>query len=254
MSNDTDPTDEAHETDLPAGVAEAWGIRERPGRGPRPGLSVQRIVDAAISTALEDGLAAVSMNRVASRLGTAAMSLYRYVSAKEELVALMVDRAQGTPPEPPDVQAGWRAALAHWTGASLAVYHAHPWLVQVPISGPPTLPNGVAWLEQGLRSLTDTPLTEDEKVAVVLLLNGVVRNHATLEAQLAAAMQSPDTADVLRHYGQVLARVTDPERYPALHAALDAGAFDAGANDDLDFDFSLERTLDGIETFIVHHA
>ena len=87
--------------DLPDTVAVAWGVRGRPHKGPRPGLSLERIVAAAIRLADAEGLAAVSMSRVATALGTAPMSLYRYVAAKDELLALMVDAAYGPPPSGP---------------------------------------------------------------------------------------------------------------------------------------------------------
>ena len=83
------------EQDLPASVAAAWGVRGRPHKGPKPGLSLERIVAAAVQVADAEGLAAVSMSRVAAELGTAPMSLYRYVTAKDELLALMQDAAYG---------------------------------------------------------------------------------------------------------------------------------------------------------------
>jgi AcrR family transcriptional regulator len=239
------------EIEVPATIAAAWGVQERPGKGPKPGLSIERIVRAAIQTALEEGLAAVSMNRVAARLGTAAMSLYRYVSSKDELLALMVDEAQGTPPDLPGPDEDWRAGLAHWARGNLDIYRAQPWLVDSPIRGAPILPNGVAWFEQGLRCLADTGFTEDEKIGVILLVAGLVRNQATLEAQLEAAMRASATEAVGAAYGPLLARLTDPDRFPALHAAIAAGAFDEGeGDDDLWFDFSLERILDGIAAFL----
>ena len=67
--------------ELPASIAAAWGLRERPHKGPKPGLSLNRIIDAAVRLAASEGLAAVSMSRVASELGASTMSLYRYVSA-----------------------------------------------------------------------------------------------------------------------------------------------------------------------------
>jgi len=51
-------------------------------------------------------------------------------------------------------------------------------------------------------------------------------------------------------YGRLMARLTDPERFPALHAVLAAGVFDEPDDGDLDFAFGLERVLDGIETLI----
>ena len=65
--------------DLPASIEAAWGLRERPHRGPKPGLSLARIVEAGVQVAEAEGLAAVSMSRVAAELGAAPMSLYRYV-------------------------------------------------------------------------------------------------------------------------------------------------------------------------------
>src|SRR5271154_2120266 len=85
---------------LPGSVAAAWGIRERPHKGPKPALSLARIVDAAVRVADAEGLDAVSMGRVAAELGAAPMSLYRHVSAKEELLTLMVDAAWGDSPDP----------------------------------------------------------------------------------------------------------------------------------------------------------
>src|SRR6202041_553797 len=82
-----------------------WGASDRPRRGPRPSLSLERIVTEAISLADAEGLAGLSMQHLAERLGCAKMALYRYVPGKSELVALMVDTALGDPPEPP-AQAG----------------------------------------------------------------------------------------------------------------------------------------------------
>ena len=61
---------------------------------------------AAVRIADTDGLDAVSMGRVAAELGAAAMSLYRHVSAKEELLTLMVDAAWGDSPDPRSLRQG----------------------------------------------------------------------------------------------------------------------------------------------------
>src|SRR5919199_6276160 len=100
---------------LPAIVARAWGLQQPGTRGPRPGLSLERVVDAAIAVARTEGLAAVSMARVAATLGVSTMGLYRYVAGKNELLTLMVDRAWGVPPSPAgDADGGWREGVARW--------------------------------------------------------------------------------------------------------------------------------------------
>src|SRR5882762_3310997 len=75
-----------------------WGATERPTRGPKPGMSLERIVKTAITVAGEEGLSQLSMRRVAERLGFTTMSLYRYVRTKEEILDLMLETAVGEPP------------------------------------------------------------------------------------------------------------------------------------------------------------
>ena len=81
----------------------------------------------------------------------------------------------------------WRAGLARWAVGVREAYRRHPWALKIPIGAPPLGPNNVAWLENALRALARTPLSEDQKLSSVLLLSGFVRNEATLTADFAAA-------------------------------------------------------------------
>jgi AcrR family transcriptional regulator len=83
----------SEQPELPADVALMWGLRDVTKRGPKPSLSVEDIVRAAIEIADAEGLAAVSMARVAERLGNSTMALYRHVKSKDELLILMSDAA-----------------------------------------------------------------------------------------------------------------------------------------------------------------
>jgi AcrR family transcriptional regulator len=239
-------------TGLPASIEAAWGRRGRSTKGPKPGLSLERIVGAAIKIAGAEGLSAVSMSRVAAELGTSAMSLYRYVAAKDELLALMVDAAGGTPPPTHDPDEGWRAGLSRWAWAYRAVLTQNPWALRIPISGPPVTPNQVAWMEDALRSLRDTGLTEAEKLSVLLLLSGYVRNEATLVADIAAAARASGSGveEVMPRYGRLLRQLTDAGRFPALHRALASDVFDADDEPEVEFVFGLERILDGVEVLV----
>jgi len=245
--------DDQGATGLPASIEAAWGMRARPAKGPRPALTLERIVAAAARVAATDGLQAVSMNRVAADLGVSTMSLYRYVGAKDELLALMADLSFETPPAGRGPEESWRDGLARWARAELDVYRRNPWVLHIPISGPPVTPNALAWLERGLDCLRDTCLEEGEKLSTMLLLTGFVRGQATFQADIAAAQTAGDAApdpELMASYGRLLARLTDPERFPALHAVLAAGVFDEPDDGDGDFGFGLERVLDGIETLI----
>jgi AcrR family transcriptional regulator len=240
-------------TGLPASIEAAWGVRERPPKGPRPALSLERIVSAAARIAAADGLAAVSMSRVAADLGVSTMSLYRYVAAKDELLALMADLPFEEPPAPLGPAESWREGLSRWARTELGMYRRNPWVLRIPISGPPVTPNAIVWLERALGCLRDTGLRENEKLSVVLLLTGYVRNQAMLEADIAAAQAAgaaAGEAEMMPSYGRLLATLTDPERFPALHAVIDAGVFDEPDEGDYEFEFGLERVLDGIQVLI----
>ena len=236
---------------LPASIEMAWGLRERPHKGPKRELSLDRIVEAAIRLADSEGLAAVSMSRVAAAAGHSTMALYRYVAAKNELLELMLDSAHGSPPGPEPGE-GWRPSLARWAWAELAAYRRHPWALSVPLSGPPIMPNAVSWLESGLQSMGSTSLTEGEKMSVILLLTGYVRNAATVAVQIDAAFLAavPKGQDAMSGYTRLLGQLIDPHRFPGLTAVLASGVLDTTDEWDDEFTFGLERVLDGIGALV----
>jgi AcrR family transcriptional regulator len=242
---------------LPDSVAAAWGVRERPHKGPKPGLSLGRIVEAAVRVADTEGLDAVSMGRVAAELGTAPMSLYRHVSAKEELLTLMVDAAWGPAPDGPMPGGpvpgeGWRAGLARWAWALRAGARRHPWVVRIPLNGLPIMPNEVAWFENALACLTGTGLSEARKASVIMLLAGYVRNVATTEADIGAAIRASglDPDQWMASYPRMLAELADPLRFPALTRFIAAGVFEVADDPDDEFIFGLDRILDGVAVLI----
>ncbi|GGS24652.1 MULTISPECIES: TetR/AcrR family transcriptional regulator [Actinokineospora] len=229
-------------TELPSYLAAAWGKQERPSRGPKPALSLDRIVAAGVALADAEGLAAVSMSRVAAEVGAKPMSLYRYVDSKDDLLVLMIDHAGGPAPEidAPD----WRAGLTEWSWAYLDQLRAHPWIMRVPIHRPPSTPKQLRWLESGLRVLKE--FTSDHKMGTMLLLSGYVRSYAMLTADIQEANADPD--EMMVDYGNMLRALVDAAEFPELAKVIAAGAFDHNPDEepDADFVFGLERILDGV--------
>lgn len=241
------------DTGLPASIEAAWGLGGSHGRGRPPGLSLTRIVEAAVQLASAHGLTAVSMGRVAAELGASTMALYRYVATKDELLALMVDTAIGAPPDPDGID-GWRPRLSAWAWAQHERIRHHHWALQVPITGPPTTPNQIAWLEAALRALADTGLAEHEKASAVLLLSGYVRSEAALTADLETRFLVADPDEAMSSYANLLRKLLDPQHFPALHTLLADGVFDKADDPDTEFSFGLERILDGIGALIATRA
>ncbi|MFE9116151.1 TetR/AcrR family transcriptional regulator [Streptomyces sp. NPDC007172] len=236
---------------LPASIEVAWGLREPVTKGPKRVLSLERIVGTAMKIAEEAGLGAVSMSRIAGELKSSTMSLYRYVSAKDELLPLMVDQAFGPPVAPEKECDGWRAGLEHWSWSYLAVLRRHAWVVHVPIGGPPSTPNQVAWVEQGLSFLVDAKLREAEKMSTILLLAGIVRNDAMLASTYEAFAKAGASGDeIMMDYRRLIERLADKEHFPAINRVIQAGVFDAADDQDTEFAFSLGRVLDGVEALV----
>lgn len=232
----------------------AWGLRDRPAKGPKPGLSLERIVAAAVGVAASDGLAAVSMGRVAQELGASTMSLYRYVSAKDELYVLMQEAAVG-PPEPLsalEAGAGWRAALTEWAAAQRERYHGHLWALRIPIGGPPATPNSIAWWEQGLQALGGSGLGEGDKTSVILLISNFVRSEALMMSDLAAAVTARGITpeELMASHERTLKRLVDPERHPGITRQLETGVMSEPDEADYEFDFGMGVLLDGVEALI----
>jgi AcrR family transcriptional regulator len=240
-------------------MALLWG-GQRPtrGRGPKPGLSVHAIAEAAIELADSEGLDALSMRRVAERLGVGTMSLYTYVPAKAELIDVMLDTVYlETTRETPD--GNWREQLEHIARENWAMTRRHPWMLQVATnSRPPLGPGLIAKYERELRAVADLGLSDVEMDSVVTLINGFVQG---------AARGAIDASDVKRSSGMDdetwwaaaapwLDKVFDPKRYPlAARVGTAAGEHHRAAYDpDHAFEFGLQRVLDGINALVRKRA
>ncbi|MDF5754361.1 TetR/AcrR family transcriptional regulator [Spongiactinospora sp. TRM90649] len=239
----------------PPGMRALWERLNAPEAQPRTALSPARIVRAAVTIADEDGLAAVSMAKVAERLGFTPMSLYRHVRNKNELLLMMLDAVAAVPAELGEPGGGWRATLERWCRAQWEMLRAHAWIVHLPITGPPITPNQLAWTDRALAALRDTRLTEPEKVGVSLLIANYMHATARLAGDLGQAAQSESIAG----YSALLADVADARRFPDLRAAIDAGAYDYPADVPpeerrLDYAFGLARILDGVAALIQTRA
>ena len=237
------------DVELPRGLALAWGVAATPQRGPKREMSVERIVEAAIEIADAEGLGAVSMAAVAARLGYTPMSLYRYVNAKDDLVLLMQEEATGLPSDELRAQADWREGLEALCREQLQSYVAHPWMLDIPISGSPATPHSSAWMDVGLRLLSRTPLSHTERLAVVLLVTGHARWTGTVLAGYARAQDASGLmdAEVAKREDALYRELISADAYPDLRAAIDAGVF----LDDTDpFAFGLRRSLDGVAAYI----
>ncbi|WP_344792429.1 TetR/AcrR family transcriptional regulator C-terminal domain-containing protein [Gryllotalpicola daejeonensis] len=231
---------------LPHAIALAWGVAANPQRGPKRELSIERIVETAVGIADAEGLGAVSMARVAQELGYTTMSLYRYVTAKDDLLKLMQDSVSGIE-LPAAGGEDWRAELRRWTLATMTQLAKHPWITELPITGIPMMPGELRTLEDALAALARTPLSGLEKMAAILVLANHARVAVAIQHQLSSAGVSPEEATGAA-YETVLRELLDPAEFPELRKVLDSGQLTDQEFDDAAF--GLERILDGLSAYV----
>ncbi|MFD4376577.1 TetR/AcrR family transcriptional regulator [Streptomyces sp. NPDC058486] len=234
-----------------------WGTGERPSRGPKPGLTLDRIVGAAVALADAEGLDAVSMRRVSAELGVGTMSLYRYVPGKNELLDLMLDKVQGEalPDGPVEPPAHWREAVEALARGHLALYRTHPWLLKVnearSLLGPNTL-RGFDLCLAGLTGPHGMGLGDAETVSAIVTVQSFVAGIARMELQTTEAAKETGVSDeeFWRAQTPYLERAMATGEFPSV-AALAEDTFTRQIDQ---FAFGLERILDGFEVLVSRAA
>jgi AcrR family transcriptional regulator len=262
------------EVSLPPGLDVLWGRRERGQRGPKPGLSVDAIVEAAVRIGDTEGLGAVSMARVATELGFTPMSLYRYVTSKDELLQLMWNASALGAEKLALKGRGWRAKLRMWAMVQREMIDRHPWITQMPIAAPPLGPNSLTFVERGLESLDNTGLSDANKLRIIGLLSSYTLSEARMAHDGArAAAQAAQTPKPAASGGApsasgkaeaspsaqqwsfeaLLRELVDEQTYPRLYAIAwsdTIGDHPSGFDEKAEFAFGVDRILDGVQVLI----
>ena len=223
-----------------------WIRPERAARGPKPKHSRDEIAGQCVRVADAEGLDAVSMRRVAAELRTGTTSLYRYVTSKDDLFDLMVDRVLGSAPLPPPTSY-WRADLSLLASWKRDLILDHPWMAA--LSGRPAVgPHGLAVQERGLRAVEGWGLSIDEMIIIVESLDAYVQGYAVRElAEHAATERSGQNLDAWMAAHAAYAEVVmDSGRFPLVTRAWrDAAEPHAADRAERGFRHGLDRLLDG---------
>lgn len=238
-----------------AGTAPAAPSRRRPSPVPDPEqeLSLDRIVRTAIDIADTEGLPALSMRGVAARLGVAAMSTYRYVPSKDDLILLMADTAFGEESYPANAPEEWRSRIELGARTLWALYRKHPWLAQIgSLTRPLLVPNLIVHGEWALRALDGHGLDPTQLFDIHVLLYSHVQGlavHLEMEAHAEAATgQSED--QWMDSRTPALRELVESGRFPTFTKVV--GAFEDGYDLRLDalFEFGLKALLDGLTSIV----
>jgi AcrR family transcriptional regulator len=233
----------------PAEVEPLVWFRQEPASR-RPAHTRADIARAAIEIADSEGFDAVSMRRVAQRLGAGTMTLYHYVRNKNELITLISDlvMAEVVVPEG-ELSAHWRTALTQIANRSRQAFSAHHWVFELMGGDGPPGPNGMRHFEQSLQAVSSLGLDKKQTFEVIGQIDDYVFGYSLREVQEAAEHEQGWTPEMADFFKRELATGAYP-RISDFFGGDIGGSFDLVVSlmsEEGRFDRGLARLLDGIE-------
>ncbi|MFH8794109.1 TetR/AcrR family transcriptional regulator [Streptomyces sp. NPDC017941] len=237
------------ETALDA-IGSVWTRPQRPRRD-QPTLSRDQIVAEAVALLDTDGIEALSMRKLGTRLNAGATSLYTHVSNKDELIELVVDEVYGEIRVPrPESGTEWRAAAVECGHNVRAAILRHPWIASV------LGEVGMAHLGPNMMRLTEDTLELFEsggftppraEVALKTIWAYVIGTAATEAAWLTMLARSgQEEQEWAERVAAISEQAMEPfPRLRQLYAEQGAGAADQTRRSN--FDVGLDVILDGLE-------
>jgi AcrR family transcriptional regulator len=227
-----------------------WDPGESAGnRGPKPKVALAEVVDAGLAEADAEGLAALSVRRVAKRLGIGAMSLYTYVPGRSELVELMINRAYAELILP-DPRADWRTQVEAHAAQSWELYRRHPWLLDYNVARLPLGPHVLDFEEALYAAIAASGLHRAEIAGFANLITWHLRGMA--RAFLADSEEERRTGVSAEAYWEsrnsFWFTYFDWQRYPTMAAIWEAGGFDDPEQHS--FEAAMPRVLDAVALLV----
>lgn len=215
-----------------------------PSRSSTPKLSLELVVQTALTVLDKDGLGAVTTRRVAQELGTGQASLYAHVRNKDELLALVLDKVLIDIPLP-TARGTWQQRLLRYGRQTRKGLLAHPGIASVAMASPPTGRGALVRTEWMLGVLRGAGLPDQVVAAAVDNLWLFVIASVHEEELLLHASASSDDGQWVRPaptHDDVAAG-----RFPhttELARQLASGSFHER------FEFGLRLMVQGLETFL----
>jgi AcrR family transcriptional regulator len=229
-------------------------IWSRPAPGERrPSLTREKIVASAMALVDQEGIAALSMRRIAQDLGVGTMTLYHYVRTKDELLDLIDDAMMGElllsdDELPPD---DWRKGLTAIAMRSREVHRRHPWIIRTLDGlGNRIGPNGLRHFEQSLAAVAGTGLGPEDRLDIISLVDEYAFGFGLRAASDTGHEETGAFAEIAAYVESQL----DTGDFPHIEALFPPGVdraevwqrFEEIERDETRFRRGLDRLLDGI--------
>ncbi|THV41532.1 TetR/AcrR family transcriptional regulator [Glycomyces buryatensis] len=214
--------------------------------GPKPKLTLDQIVEAAVALADRDGIEAINMRGVAADLGVGTMTLYRYVPGKGELLDLMVDLLSRMGEEPDLSGLDWRARIELLAESTWEVFTEHPWLLEVNQRRPVLGPDSLAGYNFALSAFEGHDVSTREANLVVTAVMNMVTGTARQYLIRDSTGEGPAVPEAEWWQAQepYLIKAIQSGRYERIARITDDQAWDIDAHEAMRY--ALDLFLDGL--------
>ncbi|HYI32082.1 MAG TPA: TetR/AcrR family transcriptional regulator C-terminal domain-containing protein [Glaciibacter sp.] len=222
------------------------------GQAIRQALDRRKVIDAAVAYVDRNGLRQLTMRSLGAELGVEAMSLYRYVPGREDLLEgileAVIDELYGDPEVLLSARGNWQdylQRLAH--GVRRLALH-HPNLFPLVATRPPAAPwirpplRSLRWIDSFLDSLIASGFSDKAAVAAYRAFSSFLLGHLLLEVAAAGAAIGPSDDDEFS-----APEAVDLSDYPRLTQLQDYLSEDRSADE---FEESLENLIDRLERLV----
>lgn len=214
---------------------------------PRETLSREQIVRAALRLLDEEGLAGLSMRKLAERLNAGTTSLYWHVETKDDLVELVIDEVYGEVDIPEPELAGWRNGATLFAHSLRATILRHPWLPAVINTRPSIGPHAMDVGSRGLALFGAAGFKDLEIDFAMSSVMSYVFGITTSEVAWRTMVEESGTSEQEWASTVMAEGLRATEDYPQMQESLNRRNVDPGALMNQSFTFGLESLLDGLE-------
>ena len=210
-------------------------------REPKVSLSRERALTVAVALADRDGIAAVTMRKLANELGVEAMSLYHHVANKDEILDGMIDFVFAEI-DVPRSDLSWKVAMRERGASVRAALTRHPWSISIMESrtspGPATLRHHDAVIGCCRAAGFSLPMTAHAFSMIDSYIYGFVMQEINLPF---------DSGDDLHDLAASMEPLLSAGTYPHFIEFVTNHALQPGYVYGDEFDFGLDLILDGLE-------
>lgn len=213
-------------------------------RGPRSRVTTSAVVDAALTLADAEGLAAVTVRRLGEALGISTMSVYTHVNGRDDLLVLMADTAYGRMPRRTYGSAGWRTRVRRVAEANLALHLDHPWLLEVADDRTAFGPGTIAKYDHELHALDPLSLGDVARDAALTFVLDFARAAARARRRDPRADEMPQTW--ARWAGRLADYLGDAHPLAQRVGAAAGAEMNAASSPEHAWTFGLTRILDSL--------